>query len=56
MPFAAIGVAGLWFVPVDVPPPSEQFGFLPIMLLALLAMALLAGTVIFTRHRRKGRK
>jgi hypothetical protein len=56
MTFAAIGAAGLWFVPVDVPPPSEQFGFLPIMLLALLAMALLAGTVILTRHRRKGQR
>ena len=37
-------------------PPSEQFGFLPIMLLALLAMAVLVGVVVFTRHRRKGRK
>jgi hypothetical protein len=56
MTFATLGAAGLWLVPLDVPPPSEQFGFLPIMLLALLAMALLAGVVIFTRHRRKGRK
>ena len=56
MTFAAIPAAGLWLVPLDVPPPSEQFGFLPIMLLALLAMAVLVGTVIFTRHRRKGRK
>jgi hypothetical protein len=56
MRFAAIGAAGLWLVPMDVPLPSEQFGFLPIMLLALLAMALLTGTVILTRYRRKGQK
>jgi hypothetical protein len=56
MAFPAFGTVELWFVPLDVPPPSEQFEFLPIMLLALLGMALLAGTVIFIRHRRKGRR
>ena len=42
-----------WFVPLDVAPPSNEFGFLPIMLLALLGVGILVAAVVFGRFRNK---
>ena len=56
MTVEALGPATLWLLPLDVPPPDDQFGFGLVLVVLLVVVVALIGLFFIARRRGQKRK